>query len=161
MQGLILNEEGYVTYPYKVFKPIEQYVRTLNWRITNAECGGDPSYVFHFENELDYIIDGDSLMDLLAEHSDVQWWWGSLSGFPKDVSKEAIQKKPVIDLQMEQPYLKDELHHLEPEAVLEVIAFDSTETYVLVDDVEIADKLKSAFPNYTNLDKYVYSDDDV
>ena len=41
--GLVLNEEGYATYPYNVFKLIEEYVKALNWRITNVECGGDGS----------------------------------------------------------------------------------------------------------------------
>ena len=43
MLGLVLNEEGYATYPYNVFKLIEEYVKALNWRITNVECGGDGS----------------------------------------------------------------------------------------------------------------------
>ena len=30
MVGLVLNEEGYIKYPYDVFKPIEEYVKTLN-----------------------------------------------------------------------------------------------------------------------------------
>ena len=46
MVGLVLNEEGDVTYPYDVFRPIEEYVKGLNWRITNVECGGDGSDYF-------------------------------------------------------------------------------------------------------------------
>jgi hypothetical protein len=35
MRGLILNEDGYVTYPAKIFEPIKDYVRSLNWKLTN------------------------------------------------------------------------------------------------------------------------------
>ncbi len=157
MEGLILNEGGYVTYPYKVFKPIEQYVRSLNWRLTNVECGVSPS---PFGNELESILDGNQLMDLLEEHPNIQWWWGSLSGFTENISKEDIQANPIIDLTSTQPYLKDKLHHLEPQAVLEVIAFDSTETYVLADDLNVVDQLKKAFPKHENLEKYVYTDNE-
>lgn len=62
---------------------------------------------------------------------------------------------------MEQPYLKNELHHLEPYAIFEVIAFDSTETYVIVDDIDILNELKKEFPDFDNLEKYVYLDSDT
>jgi len=157
MKGIVLNEGGTVTYPYEVFKHIEKYVKSLNWRITNAACGGG-DYVFPFEEKWDNFIDGETLYELIKQHSDIQWWWGSLSGFPKEVPVDEVKKNPVVDLQMEQPYLKDKLHHLEPLAVFELIAFDSTETYVLVDSPEIADLLYKSFPNAESLEKYVYTD---
>ena len=158
MVGLVLNEGGYVTYPFNVFKPIEDYVKRLNWRITNAECGGDgSSYVFPFDRVEEYYTNGEDLFALLKEHPSIQWWWGSLSGFSKDISEEEIRKNPTVDLTMEQPYLENSLHHLEPKAILEVIAFDSTDTYVLADDPEVIKQLLTAFPNAESLDKYVFS----
>jgi len=157
MVGLVLNEEGYVTYPYDIFIHIEDYVKSLNWRITNVECGGDDTdYIFPFVQCEDNFIDGDSLFEKIKDHPRIQWWWGTISGFPKDVLWEDIKKNPVIDLTVEQPYLKNKLHHLEPKAVFELIAFDSTETYVLIDDPTIAACIRLAFPKSENLDKYVF-----
>lgn len=160
MQGLILNEDGYVTYPYDVFRPIKEYVVSLNWRITNVECGGDgSSYAFPFEQTNDYFIDGESLFNMLNDHPRMQWWWGALSGFNKDIPWDEIRKNPIIDISMKLPYLENEVHHLEPLAVFEVIAFDSSETYVLADDPAIVNRLCEAFPNAENLEKYVFDKD--
>ena len=157
MIGLVLNEGGYVTDPYEVFKHIEEYVKTLNWRIPYVECGGDGSnYVFPFEQQENYFVDGETLMSMLREHPGIQWWWGTLAGYHKDVLWEEINQFPVIDIFLRQPYLENNLHHLYPGAVLELIAFDSTETYVLIDDPDVADRLLAAFPKAESLDKYVF-----
>lgn len=161
MKGFILNEvevdEGYVTFPYDVFKHIEHYVKSLNWRISNVECdfiyGAD--FKFPFEHTDDYFIDGDTLFSMLKEHSEKQWIWGILSGFPKEIPWEEIKKNPVIDATMESPYLENTLHHIEPMAVFEMIAWDSSETHILVDDDSIADCLLKVFTKAESLEKYV------
>lgn len=71
-------------------------------------------------------------------------------------NKYKIKNKPIIDIIEEQLYLKGELHHIEPKAVLEIVAFDSTETYVLVDDENVVATLKNVFPNADNFEKYVF-----
>lgn len=97
---------------------------------------------------------------ILKEQRDVQWIWGILSGFPKNISYECILEQSFFDLTMEQPYLKDELHHIAQRAVLEIVAFDSTETFVLFDEEELFYILKIAFPMAENLEKYIYTNDD-
>lgn len=156
MTGLILNEEGYVTYPYIILKTIESYVRNLNWRVSNVYCGGRDSYTFPFEDQEETYIDGNGLFELLEAHSDIQWIWGVLSGFPKDIPYENIKKVPPFDLTEEQPYLRDRLHHIMPDAIIELIAFDSTESYMLIDDIAIVEKIKKNFPKSVSLEKYVY-----
>ena len=93
---------------------------------------------------------------MLQIHSDLQWIWGILSGFLKDIPYDEIKNNPIIDVTEEQPYLRGELHHIESKAVLEIVAFDSTETYVLADDEELVSILNNAFPNNENLEKYVF-----
>lgn len=156
MVGLILNEEGYVTYPYNIFKHIESYVRKLNWIITNVECVGRAPFTFLFEDNEESFIDGDYLYEMLEAHSDIQWVWGVLSGFPKELAYESIRKAPIFDISMEQPYLQGKLHHVSPDAVLELIAFDSTESYMLIDDELVAQQIKSKFTHSENLEKYVF-----
>lgn len=158
MIGIVLNEEGYVTFPAKIFPIIETEVKSLNWRITNVECGGSDSYEFPFEHVEDYIIDGTELYDMVMEHPDIQWWWGVLSGIPKSVPNKEIVKHPIIDAQMDCSYIDKPFHHIDPDAVLEIVAFDSTETYVLADDEEIGRRLQKLFPKMESLEKYWNSD---
>ena len=156
MIGLILNEEGCKTYLYDILKHIEAYVRKLNWRITNIECYcRSTTYSFPFEGYNDYFIDGNLLFDLLKEHPEIQWIWATLSGFEKNISWDEIKKNPPIDVSEEFPYLENELHHLEPLSVFELIAFDSSETYVIIDDNNIAEQLIKLFPKSESLEKYV------
>ena len=98
MIGLVLNEGGYVTYPYDVLKPVEDYVKTLNWRVTNVNCMGDGSgYSFPFEEQEDSFVDGETLLSMLQEHPKIQWVWGALSGFSKDIPWDEIRKNPIED----------------------------------------------------------------
>lgn len=117
MEGIILNEEGYVTYPFTTFQLIEDYVRSLNCRIMNVQYS-DPE-AFSFIDWGDTILSGDELYSLLKKHPDVQWWWGVI-------------------------------------AVFEMIAFDSSETYVMTDDSYVADILREHYPNAENFEKYVF-----
>ena len=156
MRGIILNEEGYVTYPAEIFECIADEVKALNWRVSNVECGGDGTdFYFPFETCDDSFISGEELYDLLQAHPKMQWWWGILSGFPKDVEWSVIKKKPIIYVQDEAPYLGKELSHIEPDAVLEIIAFDSAETYVLADSDEVLKKLQQKYVNWESLTKYL------
>ena len=112
MIGLVLNEGGYVTYPYDVLKPVEDYVKALNWRVTNVNCMGDGSgYSFPFEEQEDSFVDGETLLSMLQEHPKIQWVWGALSGFTKDIPWDEIRKNPIEDLFVRQPYLENTLHH--------------------------------------------------
>ncbi len=157
VHGIILNEGGYVTYPAKIFDCIKEEVISLNWRVSNVECGMDGSnYFFPFEDWPEYFVDGEALYEMLQAHPDKQWWWGLLSGFPKTISSNAIKKKPVIDLQMELPYLEKKIKHIDPDAVLEIVAFDSSETYVIADSEAVIQKLIKKYPKAENLEKYVH-----
>lgn len=162
VKGLVLNEiseTGTVTYPAGILNHIEDEVKSLNWRITNAVCLSDGTgYEFPFNDCVDCIMDGTQLLQLLNAHPDIQWVWGVLSGFPKTVDLQQIHKRPVFDQQAEQPYLQHYIHHTEPEAVLELVAFDSTETYILADSDELISRLVKEYPASEDLVKYVITD---
>ena len=156
MQGIVLNEDGYVTYPAEIFECIANEVKSLNWRISNVECGSDGTgFSFPFEACDDSFISGEELYNLLQAHPQIQWWWGILSGFPQNIEWSVIRKNPIIYVQNEAPYLGKELRHIEPNAVLEIIAFDSTETYVLADSDTVIKKLQQKYTNWESLEKYL------
>ena len=156
VHGIILNEGEIVTYPAAIFDCIKEEVISLNWRLSDVECGRDESnYTFPFEGRTEFFVDGEALYEMLQAHPQKQWWWGVLSGFPKTISFNVIKKKPVIDVQTELPYLEKRIKHIDPEAVLEIVAFDSTETYVIADSETVIKKLMKTYPKAEDLEKYV------
>ena len=158
MRGLILNEDGYVTYPAKIFEPIKDYVRSLNWKLTNIECkGGRQTYVFPFENTMeDYWISGAELYAMVQAHPDLQWIWGILSGFNPDISADEVCDGNFVDISAEgvQPYWQTPLQPYNSKASIEIVAFDSTQTYVQCDDISVLKALCRAFPEAEDLEEW-------
>ncbi len=147
MQGFILNEKGYVTFPYEILKHIEPYVKALKWKVSCVEHNNADNETFPLNEPHDYFLDSEELFSLLQQYSHVQWIWGVLSGFPNELSWEEIRgTSNSYDLTTEQPYFRNGLCHIEPQAVFELLALDSSETYILVDDEVIISSLFTHFP---------------
>ena len=146
MQGIVLNEGGYVTYLSRILPCIESEVKVLNWHISNLECysTGDAPNPFEVSGEL--FLSGEEFYDVITSHPDIQFVWGLFSGFPQSVDMERLKSRPSAEIRYEIPYMGKALCHIEPDAVLEILAFDSSETHVLTDREQIADKLRKAFP---------------
>lgn len=153
MKGFILNEGGFVTYPFEVFKHIEEYVKSLKWKINAHEHNGDFNYnTVPFDDSDNQFIDGETLYLILEKYSDVQWIWGVLSGFPNEVSwEEIIEDSKEYDITDEQPYFNFGYKHIENKAVFELIAMDSSRTIILIDDVKVQGELLQHFPNSEEL----------
>ncbi|WP_414046135.1 hypothetical protein ACMGE5_07380 [Macrococcus equi] len=150
MYGIILNEAGYRTYPFEALKHIEPYVKSLKWKINAHEVLDDD---FPFDHPSHQLMDGETLLRTLKEYSDVQWVWGVLSGFPNELSWEEIERDAVIyDVTEDLDIWKDGLSHIESKAIFEIVAMDSSETIVLIDEVTVMDELLKHFPNYEILE---------
>lgn len=149
MNGFVLNEKGNVTYPYKILKYIEPYVKSLKWKVNCIEHNGETDkFTFPFDEQKDYLLDGEQLFSLLKDNSNVQWIWGMLSGFPSELSWEGIKgSSNGHDITTTLPYSKDALRHIENNAVFELIALDSSETYVLIDEESVVSSLLRHFPD--------------
>ncbi|MFC6117275.1 hypothetical protein ACFPVV_01405 [Macrococcoides bohemicum] len=153
MKGFILNEGGFVTYPFEVFKHIEEYVKSLKWKIYPHEHNGDFNYnTVPFDDPDNQFIDGETLYLMLEQYSDVQWIWGVLSGFPNEVSwEEIIKDSKEYDITDEQPYYNSGFKHIENKSVFELIAMDSSRTIILIDDEKVQDELLEHFPKSEKL----------
>lgn len=149
MKGFLLNEGGFVTYPFEVFKHIEEYVKSLKWKIYPHEHNGDFNYNnVPFDDPDNQFIYGETLYLMLEQYSDVQWIWGVLSGFPNEVSwEEIIEDSKEYDITEEQLYFNCRYKHIENKAVFELIAMDSSRTIILIDDEKVQDELLVHFPN--------------
>ena len=150
MQAIVLREEGYVTYPAGILSCIEEEVRSLNWHISNLECGCcDARNPFPDCGEL--VLSGGEFFDLIRANPEIQFIWGLFSGFPRGFDLEELKSRAVVDIRSELPYLDNGPCHVEAGAVLEIVAFDSSETHVLADNGEIIEKLRRRFPKAENL----------
>lgn len=155
MKGLLLNETGYVTYPAKIFATIKPYIESLNWRISNVECNKQNAYDLDIESTDGVWINGKELMKQFEAHPDVQWIWGLLSGYPKDIPFDKICGHLPIDIQTQKtiPIWNNPIHTIEPLAVAELFAFDSLKTYFVSDNEDVLEELKREYPNSVNLEK--------
>ncbi len=153
MKGFILNEGGFVTYPFEVFKHIEEYVKSLRWKINPHEHNGHFNHnIVPFDDSNNQFIDGETLYLMLEQYSDVQWIWGVLSGFPNEVSwEEIIENSKEYDITEEHPFLNCVLKYIENKAVFELIAMDSSRTIILIDDEKVQDELLEYFPKSEKL----------
>lgn len=156
MEGLILHEDTeYVTYLCPIFDALgDELISSLNWRIISPECGGSLTDMYSFNGEYDSWISGTELVKEVRKYPDIQWWWGLLQGFPDSISRDEVFKLEPIDLQ-DDPYLWGiPVTMRNPNALIEIEAFDSSLTIVLAKEIFVLESLKKAFPHYELLSDY-------
>lgn len=151
MYGIVLNEK-HPTYPVDVFMCIEKEVKALNWLISNVECYGNDNYHFPFEDSDKVLISGQELFDLLQDHARIQFVWGLFQGFTSSVDPFEIMSKPEIDIQSLDLFTAKTIRHIDPDSVLEIVAFDSSETYILTDSFAVINKLACKYKKANILD---------
>lgn len=149
MEGLILHEDTeYVTYLCPIFDALgDELISSLNWRIISPECGGSTD-MYSFEEKYDSWVSGAELVKEVRKYPDIQWWWGLLQGFPDSVSHDEVFKLEPIDLKDDPYFWGDSITMRDPNALIEIEAFDSSLTIVLAKEDHILESLKKAFPNY-------------
>ena len=156
MEGLILNEKTeYVTFLFPIFDAIgDDYIRSLNWRVLYPECGSTPTQRYSFEGKTESWITGEELVEEIHKNPDIQWWWGLLQGFAKDVHPTAVSSAESIDLQDDPGLWTNPVSMRDPGALIEIEAFDSSQTVIIAREDMVLEKLKVAFPDYELLSEY-------
>ena len=101
----------------------------------------------------DYLLITTSELVKMVNDEDFQWIWAVFSVIPIKYSKEEILKYDLPYLQFfdegqYNPYTDTpKLQH--PLAEFELYAEDSSSMFLISDDVELLNKFKQAYPNYT------------
>ena len=156
MEGIILHEDTeYVTYLCPIFDALgDELICSLNWRINYPECGGSSTDRYSFEGEYDSWISGTELVKEVREHPSIQWWWGLLQGFEKNKSQAEAMKEAPVDIQEDTEIWNNPVTMRNPEASIEIEAFDSSMTVVIAKEEVVLEKLKAEFPDYVLLSEY-------
>ena len=150
MEGIILNEgTEYVTYMKPIFETIgEVVVRSLNWRLTYVVTGGYLTEEYSFGDCLEVWISGDELWAEVVKYPDMQWIWGLLQGFSKEITFEQSQTHGLVDIMMDERIWTNPVSMRHPDAEIEIEAFDSTLSIVIAKDDSVLSRLKERYPRY-------------
>lgn len=156
LEGLILHEDTeYVTYLCPIFDALgDELICSLNWRIISPECGSSVTDKYSFEGEYDSWISGTELVKEVRKYPNIQWWWGLLQGFPDSISRDEVFKLDAIDIKEDAQLWEYPVAMRDPNALIEIEAFDSSLTIVVAKDNSILESLKNAFPNNELLSEY-------
>ena len=157
MEGLILNEQTkYVTYMEPIFEALgQEFVESLNWRITCLECGGSQTDRYSFDDKWDIWISGKELLNEMAAHPNLQWWWGLLQGFESKYTQEMIQEEEPVDIRDDITLWTLPVSMRNDNATIEIEAFDSTQTIVITKDAKVLEKLRKTFPKSELLSEFI------
>jgi hypothetical protein len=109
-----------------------------NWLITDMELNQYPE---EFIDQEKVWISGEALTELLSRFH-TQFIWGVLSGFKKD-DKADIDRLKVTPKAITKKLDDYKIQH--PLAFVQIICFDSSQTYLFSKDEELAKKFKDYF----------------
>jgi len=158
--NLILRGESqlrYYTDVAHIFGVLGYRAQTLNWLITDTnysrlECENFPPELSD-DSWTPVWISGMRLLQILQE-CEIQFNWGVLSGFQPDI---------VLDLTRLAVYPYADCNRLlwttaaaiqHPQAVVEIVCWDSALTLFLSKDPDLSRNFQAAFPEAMDLDSY-------
>ncbi|GAA4340068.1 hypothetical protein GCM10023149_51200 [Mucilaginibacter gynuensis] len=128
----------------EIFKPLTNCIKDYNWLITDLQFISFSKAQLSIDHSHDYfLLDSTEFQALI--NNEIQFVWAVISALPKEID---IVIKDVLSL----PYAdgngsiweSEELQH--PDAVLEIICWDSGYTIVKFTDEELSAKFKAYFP---------------
>jgi hypothetical protein len=134
------NQVEHFTDLNNVFVGLGNRQTDYNWLITHFECNHYPVEALKANAVL---LSGEALTEIIENHR-IQFIWGTISGFPKSLPIEAIDRSilPLADGN-ENLWTGDaEVQH--PQAHIEIICWDSSCTLLITKD----DTLSALYQQY-------------
>ncbi len=158
--NMILRGESqlrYYTDMAYIFGVLGSRAQTLNWLITDAEynrlgCESFPPE-FRREGTTPLWISGMRLQQILQE-CEIQFNWGVLSGFQPDVIVDPRQLVVYPYADGNRSLWTDPSAIQHPQAVIEIVCWDSTLMLFLSKDPDLSRNFQTAFPEAMDLDAY-------
>ena len=152
MKGIILKEgQEFFTDIKIVFDSIKNEQLKYNWLITDLELNEDIPIL---TDKNPCFISGEELTKIINETKDIQWIWGVLSAFPKDIPVDKILKYPLPYADEYNGFWQNPISLQHPLAVIEIVSFDSSLTLLISKDDKIIDDFKNSCPLSEDLEEY-------
>ena len=142
----------FFTYLKPIFDGINNVQKEYNWLLSDFECNAYPDPL---QRVSDLELTGEELTKIANNETPVQFIWGVFSGIPKDksVMLDELEFKPYSDGNKKLWSGKYQIQH--PNAVIEIIPFDSSYFIFSSKVDEMTKDFIKAFPEAIELDEYV------
>ena len=145
-------EMPYHTNLSTVFEAWDGLQRDLNWLVTDLDCNYQPPALQNPEEPK--WFSGDELSDLVSSNPGLQFFWGVFSGFSaeKDV---AWRDGPMPYADGNSSYWGKSPRIQHPDAVIELVCWDSTYTILLSEIIEASERFEAFFSDAIDLKDFV------
>lgn len=152
MKGIILKEgQEFYTDMKIVFDSIKNQQLKYNWLITDLELSEDHPLL---TDKNPCFISGEELTKIINETEDMQWIWGVLSAFPKDIPMDEILKCPLPYADEYKGFWQNPISLQHPLAVIEIVPFDSSLLLLISKEDKIIDDFKKSYPLSEDLEEF-------
>lgn len=155
MKGAMIDQgEPYFTHLKKIFHTISHIQKNYNWLILGHEC-------YPQNEEYKKILAGDycwlsgELLTEMIENEDIQWIWGILFAFDRQVSKQEVLQYDISGSAVYADLWKKPVSIYHPSAQIEIVAWDSTATIFISEQDSVIDGLKKGYPLAEDLEAYI------
>ena len=141
-----LNQKGekYYTCLPKLFDVIENAQLQYNWLITGCECNVSNRIEEDCCAQGYCWISGVELTSIVRSN-DIQWIWGILAGFEKDIPLSKVLEYPRPDIDRNDIW-QAPLTMQHPLSTIEIVAHDSSCTLFFSTDADMVSKFRTGYP---------------
>ncbi|MFC0513332.1 hypothetical protein ACFFGT_03940 [Mucilaginibacter angelicae] len=144
------NKFDYHTNLREIVKPIFDDLADLNWLVADLEYRNFEGSYPPINMDDDYFILNPAEFEILA-NADMQIVWGALLGIPKHSPIQVDVDNPPR-AQTLLVWKNGNIQH--PDAIIEIICYDSGYTIVKFTDEVLSDKFKAYFQEAVELEKF-------
>lgn len=136
------NQIRFYTDMKTIFYALGGEAEKLNWLVSDLECNYWPDK--RLANKV-LFISGPELSSLLNKYDDLQFMWGVFSGFPKEINVDISDGSKLPYADGNSGLNNKNRTHQHKDAIVEIVAFDSSEVLFTSDDKRLITLFKNTF----------------
>ena len=154
MKGLIIKDlkSGYIADIKEILNVLGGTYVNYNWLLTDYDCNTYPSEKINID--YNYVwLDGKDLFDIVNKHS-IQFIWGVLSAFSKDVSIDDILQHGLPCADGNSKLWEANVRLQNSLAEIEVVIWDSSLVIIIAKSDEILKRFSDEYSDAVDLQWY-------
>jgi hypothetical protein len=135
-----------------VFEAIRDIVKNYNWLISDYECNNYPSDKIP-DNMESIFLSGEELCEIIY-NNEIQFIWGVLSGFSKEIPYAEIEKYRIPIAEGNGGLWETDIKTQNPFAEIEIISWDSTLVIFISSKEDVIRRFLEYYPLSQDLKEY-------